>query len=273
MHVKNSHYFSHDSNARGDPKIMALISKYGMSGYGRYWVIVEILSEQSGYKLKYCNWSIEALALAMQHSVEEAKVFIDDCIENIELFKCDGEYFWSESLARRMKLKEQKVEQAKKAANARWSKEKEEDMQEQCVSNASAMRQHEGDKEGLTSQIKEKRSRYSSEQLKVIDEYFDILRWTRKNGKIADSVILKIYKEWEKHPVNRVIYALSVYVDNPKYHDKKENYCYGIMRNSTAEEVEGYKKEEPVPIYWRKPKENKKINDAVNKVAKNLGGD
>ncbi|WP_461039168.1 hypothetical protein, partial [Tepidimicrobium xylanilyticum] len=93
------------------------------------------------------------------------------------------------------------------------------------------------EKEDISLQIKNLRSRYSEEQLKAIDEYFDILRWTRKNGKIADSVILKIYQEWEKYPIPKVIYALKVYIRNPKYHDKKENYCYGIMRNATAEEI------------------------------------
>lgn len=86
-------------------------------------------------------------------------------------------------------------------------------------------------------QIKNLRLRYLESQLKVIDEYFDILKWTRKHGKIADSVILKIYTEWEKFKPDTVIYGLNVYINNPKYHDKRENYCYAIMRNSTAEEV------------------------------------
>jgi hypothetical protein len=93
------------------------------------------------------------------------------------------------------------------------------------------------EKEDTSLQIKNLRSRYSEEQSKVIDEYFDILRWTRKNGRIADSVILKIYQEWERYPIPKVIYALKVYINNPKYHDKRENYCYGIMRNVTADEI------------------------------------
>lgn len=87
-------------------------------------------------------------------------------------------------------------------------------------------------------QIKNLRSRYSDNELKVIDNYFDILRWTRKNGKIANSVTTKIYQEWGKFPIKKVIYGLKVYIENPKHHDKKEQYCYGIMRNAKAEEVE-----------------------------------
>jgi len=90
-------------------------------------------------------------------------------------------------------------------------------------------------------QIKNLRQRYSDNDLKIIDSYMDILRWTRKNGKIADSVILKIYQEWEKFPIPKVIYALNVYISNSSYHDKKEQYCYGIMRNATAADIENKK--------------------------------
>ncbi|SKC61975.1 hypothetical protein [Maledivibacter halophilus] len=89
-------------------------------------------------------------------------------------------------------------------------------------------------------QIQNLRLRYSENQLKIIDEYFDILRWTRKHGKIADSVILKIYKKWQEYKVSAVMYALSIYINNPKHHDKKENYCYGIMRNAAAEQIANY---------------------------------
>lgn len=95
--------------------------------------------------------------------------------------------------------------------------------------------------ENTSLQIKDLRLRYSKEELSIIDNYFDILRWTRKNGRIADSVIIKIYKEWEKYSIPKVIHGLKVYINNPKYHDKKENYCYGIMRNATAEEIENNK--------------------------------
>jgi hypothetical protein len=95
------------------------------------------------------------------------------------------------------------------------------------------------EKEEINSslQIKNLRLRYSETQLKVIDEYFDILRWTRKHGRIADSVIIKIYEKWEEFKPDRVVYGLGVYINNPKYHDKKEQYCYAIIRNAKDEEV------------------------------------
>ncbi len=111
--------------------------------------------------------------------------------------------------------------------------------QEQNENNKNKDNKDNKDNNNISLQISNLRERYSEEQLKVIDEYFDILRWTRKNGKIADSVIVKIYKKWEEFKVDKVIYSLNVYINNPKYHDKKENYCYGIMRNTKDEEVYG----------------------------------
>lgn len=129
----------------------------------------------------------------------------------------------------------------------------------------------------ITLQIENLRNRYLEEQLKVIDEYFDVLRWTRKNGKIADSVILKIYKEWEKFKPDTVIYGLKVYINNPKHHDKKENYCYGIMRNATAEEVASNKNKGGGKygdrISFNVPKSEREIGttEELNKQIKELG--
>ena len=70
-------------------------------------------------------------------------------------------------------------------------------------------------------QIKNLRVRYSSDELAVIDNYLTYLGGLGKKVKIADSVIISIYKEWEKHSISKVMYGLNVYIKNPKYHDKK----------------------------------------------------
>lgn len=46
---KDAYFFSHDCNARNDPKILALRSVYGAEGYGVYFMLVEILREQPEY--------------------------------------------------------------------------------------------------------------------------------------------------------------------------------------------------------------------------------
>lgn len=89
----------------------------------------------------------------------------------------------------------------------------------------------------IKQQIKEQRQRYDTEQLKLIDNFFDVLKCTRRGNKLADSVILKIYNSWSKYEVQKVIYGIDIYINNPSLHDKKENYVLGIIRNSTAAEI------------------------------------
>lgn len=86
-------------------------------------------------------------------------------------------------------------------------------------------------------QIKNLRQRYSESQLKLIDNYFDMLKHTRVSAKISDSVVLSIYEKWDKHPQICVEYGVKVHFENSAYHSKKEQYTLGIVRNTTAEEA------------------------------------
>lgn len=141
--MKDAFYFSHDLNARNDPKILALRSVYGMEGYGRYWVLIEMMREQADYKLMLSKYVWNALAMQMQCDASAAQQFVEDCINEFNLFESDGDAFWSNSLIRRMGKREDKRESARKAAKARWDKERggDEDA-DSCDSNASAMHAH-----------------------------------------------------------------------------------------------------------------------------------
>lgn len=100
--LADARYFTHDDNARHDPKIRALIKKYGMEGYGRFWVIVENMREAKGYKLNLKSYVLDALAEQMQCKAEEVQQFINDCIKEFELFIKEEGFFYSESLLERM---------------------------------------------------------------------------------------------------------------------------------------------------------------------------
>ena len=137
--MKDAYYFSHDSNARYDPKILEMISVYGMQGYGWYWVIIEMLREQEDYILKINGkYSHNAFAMQMQcDDINIVKKFIDDCINEFELFESENGYFWSESLKERMEFMDDKREKARDAANKRWGEVKKKNvnanaMQTQC---------------------------------------------------------------------------------------------------------------------------------------------
>ena len=121
--MKDAYYFQHDSNARNDPKIKALIRKYGIEGYGRYWIILEMLRESSNYKLEDEQYIWDALAEQMHCSVEEIKDFIKDCINIFKLFTQDDDFFYSAALLLRMTKLDNIREKRRNAAETRWQKE------------------------------------------------------------------------------------------------------------------------------------------------------
>jgi hypothetical protein len=132
--MKKVPYFSHDANARHDPKMTALISRYGMAGYGSFWVIVEMLREQEGYRLPHKSYAFEAIATELKMDNGKTTEFIQYLIKEVELLRSDEKFFWSESLLCRMKLMETKSEQARQAALTMHKKRRAKD--------ADAMRPH-----------------------------------------------------------------------------------------------------------------------------------
>jgi len=121
--MKDSYYFKHDSNARNDPKIKALVNKYGIEGYGRFWIVVEMLRESSNYKLNDKQYIWDALAEQMKCNVDEVKIFVKDCTENFELFTQENGFFYSESLLTRMIKLDSIRRKRSQAAHTRWDNE------------------------------------------------------------------------------------------------------------------------------------------------------
>lgn len=118
---KDAYYFSHDSNAKDDPKCMLLIEELQLEGYGIYWILIEVLREQENYK--YPLKMIPVLARKFLTTKEKMMTVI----EKYDLFKIEnGEFFYSDSLNRRMGLMNDKREQArlagKKSGEARRKK-------------------------------------------------------------------------------------------------------------------------------------------------------
>lgn len=139
-------YFSHDSNARNSDKLMKVRMKLGAEGYGIFFMLIERLREEKGYKS-----TIDYDTLAFDLRVEPEKV--KQVVENYDLFKFteDGKYFYSDSFNERMETMDVRAQQrkskAKKAAEARWNKQSEDTsnaqaLPKQCSSNAQALLNH-----------------------------------------------------------------------------------------------------------------------------------
>lgn len=117
---KESFYFSHDSNARNDVKILKLRRKLGLEGYGIYWCLVEMLRDAPNNQLP-----IESLDdIAFSLNTEKSK--LDLVINDFDLFTIENDHFFSQRLIRNMTqyklLKESKSSAGKVGMRNRWSK-------------------------------------------------------------------------------------------------------------------------------------------------------
>lgn len=121
MAKTQSYWFSHDTDAWSDINIELMMSVYGAEGYGFYWVIVETLSMEESYKLPLNNKGyIAVLSRRMQTNPEKLSEFIDDCINSFNLFISDDSFFWSESLIKRLGIRDNVKKARSTVAMKRW---------------------------------------------------------------------------------------------------------------------------------------------------------
>ena len=133
--AKETYFFSHDYNARNDPKLVAVQQKYGLEGLGAYWCIIENLYEQNGM-LEVSK--VGALAYQLHG---DAKM-IKDVVFEFGLFKNDGQFYWSESVNKRLKKRANIADKRRQAAQSRWRLEEQpEEPQESPVPEDSTLDQ------------------------------------------------------------------------------------------------------------------------------------
>lgn len=124
--MQKKQFFSHDENALNDPKIMSMMSVYGFEGYGWFWAIVESLRRSDKFEICFTSKNfIGGLAYLLRTDSNKAKQFLNDCIEEFELFESDGINFWSNSLKERMQIMDDKKIKNRESAMKRWDKERE----------------------------------------------------------------------------------------------------------------------------------------------------
>ncbi|MBQ7623891.1 MAG: DUF4373 domain-containing protein, partial [Clostridia bacterium] len=131
--VKDTYWFQHDYNARNDVKIQALMTDHGAAGYGVFFILLEVLREQSDYRLKLDRYTYDTLAAQSRSDKKTVRKILKDCMEKYidaegPLICTDGEYIRSDGLIRRLEglkeNRERRSEAARKAVNSRWNKER-----------------------------------------------------------------------------------------------------------------------------------------------------
>ena len=114
-------YFSHDSDARNDEKMVRLRMKHGAAGYGVYFMILERLRESTNYM---CVKDYNMIAFDLRVDAALVKSVVEDY--GLFVFTDNREYFYSESFLKRMNesdTRKKKLSDAGRAGMARrWTK-------------------------------------------------------------------------------------------------------------------------------------------------------
>jgi len=253
--MKDAFYFSHDANAHNDPKILALRSVYGLEGYGRYWVLIEMMRDQADFRIMITKYVWNAIAMQLQCSAQEAEHFVQDCIEEFKLFLTDGESFWSDSLCRRMTEKEVKREKAKKAAETRWHKEKADpENAKSCEADADALQTHND-----SNAIKERKGKENKDNNIVIitparefteNDLSEVVNaYQSEIGLITPTISEFLQEDLSHYPTAWVVNAIKIASSDGV---RKYRYIATILRNWFTD---GYS---PDHKPWEKQKDEKK---------------
>lgn len=169
-------YFSHDSNARNDEKIIRVRMKHGAAGYGVYFMLIERMRDEDGYS---CSDDYDAIAFDLRVDAE----LVRSVVEDFGLFTIDPDSgrIYSESFQERMKSKDDianaRREAGKKGNEKRWVKKSD-------IANASEDgRNCDNKKSQIESQIKDSGMIYSDNFQERTKSKDDIANASEDNRK------------------------------------------------------------------------------------------
>lgn len=182
---KDAFYFPHFSNARNDKKLKRARKELGIEGYGIFFMLLEILREESDFK--YPLKDIDLLADDFGTSEQKVRTII----ANYELFEVDIEqrFFSSkfiEFLQPYIHMKEQRRIAGIKSGEVRRAKTLNLIENEQPFNGSSTVVQRELNENEQSKVNKVKENIYSTDFL----EFFSL--YPRKEGKSV------AYKSWQK---------------------------------------------------------------------------
>jgi hypothetical protein len=112
---KDAYYFPHFSNARNDAKIIKLRRVMGLEGYAIYFMLLEILREQTDFRYEISGID----DLSYEWHVSREKIFA--VISNFDLFEILDHKFFSTKLILYLQPYIEKSENARQAVMKRWN--------------------------------------------------------------------------------------------------------------------------------------------------------
>lgn len=223
---KSVEYFPHDCNAKDDPKIMLMMAQLGLEAYGIYWILVEYLRDQPGYRAPMLL--LGPLSLRYGSSREK----FEAVVTRFSLFEFNDEYFASPSLVRRMEPMEKKREQQRQNIAKRWNK------------NTNVLPPYnDGITDVIQSKVKESRVKKSKVKERKEEKSIDT---TPTNFDTQNQLLVQKWYEWcdfrklLKKPYKTTPGAAAAYNKLCNLSNNNSELAIAIINQSMANEWLGF---------------------------------
>ena len=138
--MSNREFFSHDSDAFYDEKIVGMRADYGFESYGLWWFIIERMRKEQDFKLDYNKKVFRSIKVLTGTTIDVEK-FINDCINEYELFVLEEDKFYSRSFLNRMNLMIEKQQKRSEQARIAGKRSAEVRRQKKNNENGTAVEQ------------------------------------------------------------------------------------------------------------------------------------
>lgn len=225
--AKDAYYFSHDSNARNDDKILKLRSgRNGAAKYGIYWMILELMRESSDISLpkdyKSLSWHLRCPCKLVQSVVEDYNLFT---------FSDTNLHFFSKRLQTSAILFQTKSQKAKQSALIKWEMERKAKLLA-SERNANAMQPQSDGNAIKVKEIKGNKSKVKETEITLLFNFLDF-----DEEKLNDSIIGRTQKLIDQFSYEKV---QAAFLKVSELDEKKRNIAYIealMIRNSTDQKI------------------------------------
>ena len=217
--------------------------KLGYTAYGVYWALIEDLYNNDN-KLLY-----DLELLAFDFRVDEE--IIEAIINNFDLFTVVDGFLSSESIQRRLDIREEKSARARKSVAKRWAKNNDSNttviQKDTTVKNSNTLKERKV-KESKVKEIKEsKLYKNNHTHLSLSDEQYE--KFTKTYGEeVTDDYISRILNYTGNKRYNNLELTLMQWLKKDGVNAKPSNNCFkwryeGKIHTLPEYDVEKFEKE------------------------------
>ena len=235
-------YFPHQCNH--GKTMFILEQKYGNDGYAFWFKLLELLGTTEGHFLHLEN------SADWEFLQAKTRLYGDKCREILDLLArldaIDRELWeshrvvWSQNFVDGIApvYRNRGVETPSKPSfYTRKPSDGGVSTPENPQSRVEESRVEESTMPKTIDELIDEATRYTAEQRAIIRDYWDTVRFTRRRGAVAPSIVKTELEYWERFPPDIVLEALNIHLT--KYRNKREEYTRGIMRRLQEERRNG----------------------------------